>query len=249
MSQKAISVFISYSTQDKKHKDRLKVALEPLERNGYLKSWDESDIDIGSHKEESMLNKINEADLLLFLLSPDYLASDEAFDLEVKKAMERHENPGDEVRIVPIVTRFCEWKETDFKAFQVLPRNSKPISSWNDPDEVYLHITTELKKIVKGEEEATSNGSSTHDEAPASGNPVQQAKMLIAEGEAKKALKILLDHTKSEDEDLHNQLILQSGRLNALDKRLRMGVLTTQDANIEQSRINYALLSIIEDMD
>ncbi len=247
MENEAISVFISYSSADKSYKDRLKIALEPLERNGVLKAWDESDIIAGSVHSDELLDKISKTDLLLFLLSPDYLASQKAFSLEVKTAIERHQDPNDTVKIIPIITRFCDWAETDFKIFTALPNNGKPINSWPDPDEAYLQISNEIKKTINGpvENTLTESQHAYNQEV----NTIGQFKELISEGQTKKALRHMMEYAKSKDEDFYNQLILLSGRFNSLDKKLRSGILNESDANVEQSRINYALLSVMDDFE
>jgi hypothetical protein len=69
-------------------------------------------------------------------MSADYLASDYHFNTEIPQALQRSANG--EVRVIPILLRPCDWKESPLAKFQVLPANHRPISQWPDRDAAFL---------------------------------------------------------------------------------------------------------------
>lgn len=70
-----------------------------------------------------------------------------------------------------------------------------------------------------------------------------QVEALIAEGSTEKAITLLLD-TQTLDDDLHNSILLQSGRINHLARQVNNGVLSLQESKIERARINVAILDL-----
>ena len=53
-------------------------------------------------------HNLEKADVILLLVSADFLNSDYCYDIELRRAMERHE-AGDAV-VVPIILRECDWQ-------------------------------------------------------------------------------------------------------------------------------------------
>jgi internalin A len=77
--------------------------------------------------------ELEAADLILFLVSADFLASDYCYDIEGKRALER-ESKG-EAQVVPIIVRDCQWKDAPFAKLQVLPREGKAVRLWGDQED------------------------------------------------------------------------------------------------------------------
>ena len=74
-------------------------------------------------------------------------------------------------------------------------------------------------------------------------------KNLIAQNKTRKALDLLLHKSKSmEDQEVYNELINISGRFATLLKEERQGMLSVDEVSRERSKINNALLSIIDEL-
>ena len=145
-----IEVFISYSKQDKELRDGLLAHLRPLEREGII-TWHDRQILPGTEWDEEIKARLNAADIILLLISADFLATDYCTQVEIPEALRRHE--AGEATVMPVILRACSWKRTPLAAIQAYPEKAKPIRSWTDIDEAYTDIVegvylaaTEIKK-------------------------------------------------------------------------------------------------------
>lgn len=138
--------FISYASEDRDYKDELIKHLSGLKRNGLIKDWEGRAILPGQAWDEEIKKKLEEAEVILFLVSSDFMASDYIHDVEIKRALERYKKK--EVRIIPIILRHCDFNSLQISMHQALPEYAKPINTWTDKDEAYLNIVTQIKKII-----------------------------------------------------------------------------------------------------
>ena len=142
-----VDIFISYARADGEYMEQLKKHLRSLERQKLINSWTDTLIQSGQKWSNEILESLEKAAIILFLMSPDFIDSDYIHEVEIKKAMERHEC--DEVIIVPIFIRFCNLEGHPLSVFQGLPDPKKPISKWEDNDEAWNNIIKGLKIHVK----------------------------------------------------------------------------------------------------
>ena len=136
-------IFISYSHKDETHRGELEVHLAMLKRKELVSVWHDRKIVAGDDWKNEIDNNLESADIILFLISPDFLASEYCYDIEVKKAMERHQ--AGLAKIISIIVRNCDWHDCDFSKFQVLPKDAKPIALWEDKDSAWVDVTNGLK--------------------------------------------------------------------------------------------------------
>jgi len=141
-------IFISYSPQDEAYLKQLKTLLAPLKKKGLLETWDDTNLLPGEASDAAIRRELNTADVILFLVSPDLLATDNVWNIEMKEAFARHEQ-GDAVVVVPIIIRPSILKDTPFAKLSALPKNGAAISTWNNPDEAWVEVGEKLKKIVE----------------------------------------------------------------------------------------------------
>ena len=136
-------IFISYSHKDETHRGELEVHLAMLKRKELVSVWHDRKIVAGNDWKNEIDNNLESADIILFLISPDFLASEYCYDIEAKKAMERHQ--AGLAKIISIIVRNCDWHDCDFSKFQVLPKDAKPIALWEDKDSAWVDVTNGLK--------------------------------------------------------------------------------------------------------
>jgi len=141
-----VKLFISYSHKDKILKESLENHLSVLKRNNIIESWSDKEIMPGQDRNKAIDENLKSADIIILLVSSDFLASDYCFDNEVKSAVERHESG--EVTVIPVILRYCDWKGTPFEKLQALPQDARPITDWEDKDKALQNITNEIKKII-----------------------------------------------------------------------------------------------------
>lgn len=132
-----IEVFISYSKQDKELRDGLLSHLRILETKGII-SWHDRQILPGTEWDEEIKARLNAADIILLLISADFLATDYCTQVEIPEALRRHE--AGEATVIPVVLRSCTWDLTPLAAIQAYPEKAKPIKSWPDIDEAYTDV-------------------------------------------------------------------------------------------------------------
>lgn len=142
-----IEVFFSYSHQDEKLRDELAKQLKLLERQGVISAWYDRQIIAGSEWGSEIDTHLDSAQVILLLISADFLASDYCWDIEVKRAMERHE--AGEAIVIPVILRPVDWKGTPFSKLQALPKNAKPVTTWTNQDEAFLDAAKGIRQAVE----------------------------------------------------------------------------------------------------
>lgn len=140
-------VFFSYSHVDEKLRDKLAIHLVMLEREGTIRGWHDRGIIPGQEWDGEIDERLKSADIILLLVSPDFLASKYCYDIEVKQAMERHE--AGEACVIPIILRPCDWTRAPFSGLQALPKNTTPITRWPDEDEAFLNVAEGIRRAAE----------------------------------------------------------------------------------------------------
>ena len=140
---KKTKFFVSYASKDVKYKDELKKHLRGLIDNGQIEYWDGKFILPGEHWDDEIKRKIEHAEIILLLMSVDFMNSDYINDVELKRAIER-ENEG-QVKIIPILLRHCDFESSQLNKYHALPEGKVPIEKWPNKDEAYLNIVENIK--------------------------------------------------------------------------------------------------------
>lgn len=148
MSESKLNVFIAYSRKDENLRNRLDVHLSSLKRKEVINTWFDGKILPGEQWEDKIVESLNNADIILLLISPDFIASDYCYNIEMKRAVERHEN-GTTI-VIPIILNYCDWEETPFSKLQALPKNGTPIidNKWHNEDEAFHSAASGIKAIA-----------------------------------------------------------------------------------------------------
>src|SRR6267142_1000599 len=147
--KKALEVFSSYSHKDQDLRDQLETHLSLLKKQGVISSWHDRKIIAGTEWAREIDVHLNTAQIILLLISADFLASTYCYDIEVKRAMERHY--AEEARVIPIILRHCDWQHAPFGKLQALPTDGKPVDSrnWYSKDEAFHNITQGIRKAAE----------------------------------------------------------------------------------------------------
>ncbi len=137
---------ISYSHKDESFRSDLIAALATAVRANELEVWSDHCLLPGQNLDEEILSQLNEADVILLLVSPDFIASDYCFRKELQIALERHRN-GRAV-VVPVVIRPTDWAGAPFTHLMMLPYDAKPVSTWSNADEAWLNVAQSLRRLI-----------------------------------------------------------------------------------------------------
>jgi hypothetical protein len=133
-----IRVFYSYSHRDEPHRNRLEDHLTVLRRNGLIENWHDRKIGAGNDWQGTIDANLEAADVILLLVSSDFLASDYCYDVEMKRAMERHKQGS--AKVIPVILRDCHWQAAPFGKLQALPTDGRAVTSWGNRDEAFTDI-------------------------------------------------------------------------------------------------------------
>jgi hypothetical protein len=140
------SVFFSYSHKDEVLRDQLEVQLTMLKREALIETWHDRRITAGEDLGSSILSSLDDADVILLLVSPDFLASEYCWGVEVSRAMARHE--AGKATVIPVILRFCEWQKAPFGKLLAAPKDGRPVSNWPDRDEAFLDVARMIRSAL-----------------------------------------------------------------------------------------------------
>lgn len=133
-----------YLPADRAFWDELTKHLEPLRRLGLAQAWHEFMIVPGQDLGHEEAEQLNQADLILLLVSADLIAS--FGDPMLERVMERHRSGA--TRVIPILVRPCFLSVLPIGQIQPLPANGRPVASWSQPDDAWVEIVRALQGIL-----------------------------------------------------------------------------------------------------
>jgi len=142
-----LRVFYSYAREDQNLLRKLQMHLKPLERARLIVSWFDQQLSPGANWSKEINDRLQTADIILLLVSPDFMASDYIYQKELQVALRRHELG--EARVVPIILRPVDWKVGPFADIQVLPSKGLPVTVYKDRDEAFIEIASGIRHICQ----------------------------------------------------------------------------------------------------
>ena len=146
-SRVPVEIFYAYAREDEALRDELEKHLTTLQRQGLIMSWHDRKVVPGSDWAQEIDTHLATASIILLLISPDFLASDYCYGVEMQRAMARHER-GD-AHVLPIILRPVHWQTAPFASLQGLPRDMKPVTSWPNRDEAFQDIARGIHWTVE----------------------------------------------------------------------------------------------------
>ena len=146
-SASVIELFFSYSHKDQDMRDEMEKYLSVLKRSNRIATWHDRKISAGSEWGKEIDENLDRADIILLLVSADFLASDYCWGIEMKRALQRHESG--QALVVPVILHPCDWEDAPFAKFEALPRDARPVSSWPDLAEAFTDITRGIRAAAE----------------------------------------------------------------------------------------------------
>ena len=140
-------LFYSYSHEDKGFRDKIAKHLAVLTEKSLLDEWHDGKIPLGGKFSEEIEAEMLSSDIILLLLSSNFLASKYCIK-EMKEALRLREKKG--VAVMPIVLTPCAWKDVKgVSELMVLPKDGKSIIDWYSQEEAFLNIYESIKSVIK----------------------------------------------------------------------------------------------------
>jgi len=141
------TLFISYSHEDESLRNQLETHLSGLQRQGLISSWHDRRITVGTDVDKSIDEHLDAADVILLLVSPDFIASDYCYEREMKRALQRHSEA--KAQVIPVIVRPCDWHDLPFGKLLATPTDGRAITKWPNIDEAFLDVVMSIKAALK----------------------------------------------------------------------------------------------------
>jgi tetratricopeptide (TPR) repeat protein len=142
-----MKVFYSYANKDQALRDELEKHLGNLMRQDILTSWSNCNINAGEEWKKVINANLEGADIILLLISSDFISSNYCYSVELEKALAKQR--AHEADVLPILLRHVDWKGSLFSHLPVLPSNAKPVNAWSDPDEAFVEVVNGIAQVAK----------------------------------------------------------------------------------------------------
>jgi hypothetical protein len=141
---KPIIIFISYAHKDSSYLQELQTFLKPYLRKKTIDIWTDKDIVAGQQWNDLIKAKLNESEIILFLVSPDFLASDYINDTEIKSAIENNK-----IITIPVIIRPVRMELLQINYVQAIPTGARAVSDWPSRDNAWNDVLNELEEVFK----------------------------------------------------------------------------------------------------
>jgi hypothetical protein len=143
----AVTVLLCYAQEDVGMVKKLKNHLRVLERKGLIEIWDKGNISAGEEWQKEIDKHLEEAQMILLLISASFTASDFCYKVELRGAIKRHEHQ--EARVIPVILRPVSWTEvSSLDKLLPLPDEAKPITAWKIRDAGYNNVAEGISKVI-----------------------------------------------------------------------------------------------------
>jgi hypothetical protein len=148
-----VNVFFCYAPQDEDLRAELETHLALLKRQGFVRSWSARALGAGEAWRAASDQRLEEADMILLLVSADFLASDDLYEVELRRALERHRT--ERTRLISIILRPCDYANGDSPLRRevdlLLPSNGRPVTSWPTHDDAFADVVQGLRILLDHE--------------------------------------------------------------------------------------------------
>lgn len=141
------TIFFSYSHKDEILRNELEAHLALLKHEGLVEAWHDRRIVAGDEVDDAIFSQLEAADIILLLVSSDFICSAYCYSREMARAMERHHDG--QARVIPVILRHCDWSKAPFGKLLAAPRDGKPVTSWPDRDEALADVAKQVRYAVE----------------------------------------------------------------------------------------------------
>lgn len=151
-TRKSAQVFIACASGDElEYKEVLEKHLSLLVRKEVIQIWDNEDISPGTDRDKEIEDKLENAGIILLLVSAAFMADEEIWEKILQKVLQKYNNG--EAIVIPIYLRPCDTSLWDFGGLEMLPSakdsDGKPVPiSRMDKDEAFLEVTNTLRALI-----------------------------------------------------------------------------------------------------
>lgn len=144
----SVNIFCVYIDTDRKLQMVLERHLRPLKQQGLISEWHDRQVTSETHWEYKIDEHIARAQLILLLISPDFLASSYCSSIEMKRVIERHRTGKAKVFLV-MLRQVASLQHTPFIGLPSLPVAARPVIMWKDREAAFANIASDIQHTIK----------------------------------------------------------------------------------------------------
>ena len=159
MGKGPLKLFLSYAHEDRDIVAELRKHLAPLRYEQIVTDWYDLELMPGHDWDQDIISQLESSDLVLVVISADFVASNYAYGRELNLSLDLHDQ--DRVRLLPVIARNCKWQNLPFARLQVLPEGAVAISSWQNRDDAFVSVVLGVERVAR---EILSSGDSLVDD-------------------------------------------------------------------------------------
>lgn len=146
MKPQKIPTFLSYAHIDEVYKDNFMQHLTGLMETK-LELWQDRLLIAGQDWDETIKKQLTQSQLILFLVSPAFRSSTYIKEVEMALTFQQKKAKG-AVEIIPIMLRPTDIGNSILEKIQFLPKNAKPVTTWDNEDTAWLDVVNGIKKVL-----------------------------------------------------------------------------------------------------
>ena len=196
MADEPLRVFYSYSHRDERMLDRLRKHLAMLRRQNLITEWYDRNVEAGSDWRKEIMRELEAADVILLLVSADFLDSDFCYQEETLRAVDR--SARGEAKVIAVMLRPVDgWETTPFAKLQVVPRDARPITSWANTDRAFSDAAAKIRSAVQDPAWSRRHRDAPQRETPPAARLGANPSLAVRAGEVAAALEELRERANA----------------------------------------------------
>jgi internalin A len=147
-TRRKLRLFYSYCHRDDRYRRELCNHLSLLRRENLIDEWYDGEIGAGRQIDDEIRKNLACSDVIVLMISADFLASDYIWQNELNEALERHKR--NEARVLPVIVRPVEdhWQTTVFGRLKALPKDGKPVTRWRSRDQAWANVVNGIRQAI-----------------------------------------------------------------------------------------------------
>ena len=145
-STQPLKVFCSYSHNDLSLWKEFEAHLSSMKRMGLIEVWSDRAIPAGTEWEPQIYKNLEQADIILLIISSYFINSDYCWSKELKLSLERHRKG--QARVIPILARPVSLDDTPIVDLQMIPNKDFPVTKHTDPHEGWAKVAGKIREVV-----------------------------------------------------------------------------------------------------
>ena len=140
------NLFCVYAEKDIYYVKEIANHFNMLRRRSNVNLKMDQAIDGGEQWDNIYRECLMEANIILVLFSANLLGNNDFHDEVLPELM--NQRSSSEAWVIPVILSVCDWQKTELGRVQALPRDAKPIKTWEDQDQAFFDIKNNIERLV-----------------------------------------------------------------------------------------------------